>query len=556
MQTRWIVGLCALCMSLPLWAQDAPQAGGIEADAAAPAAAAISPFPTPPQGEPVVAVLDLIGTGAAKSVAQALTAVVRTEVEHAEGYKPLPRSAFKAALTRHGDPKLATCNKMECLQKISQLCGASLLVGGRVEPLGEGFMLSLVLIEPGGERVVDKQTAFWRDDPGRMVELARPYVDRLLAGARARSFTGGLEVITAEGASIFVDGVMVGTAPMPHPVAGLTSGVHTLQVDKPGHAPYRRDVVVVRAETTLVSADLDEASTEAQPPAVATIASPTVPAPTPAPAVPVAPVTQVATTAGPRKTIAVLDLRAGEATAAAARALTVVVTAEVAATPGYAAVSRNDLRSLLAHQSDGQMLGCEQLSCMADIAKLAAADLIVAGSIEQVESAHVFSLELIDPVEPRVLERQTATWRDQPERMVELARPYVDRLLAGTQAQTYQGDLEVIAPEGATLTLDGKVVGTAPLATKVTGLSTGVHSLRADKEGYLPFVGDLAVVRNETTLVRVDLVDADSARPWYARWWVWGSVGGGLAVIGGAAAAVTVFAVLSQPDPTTLSLSQ
>ena len=53
---------------------------------------------------------------------------------------------------------------------------------------------------------------------------------------------------------------------------------------------------------------------------------------------------------------------------------------------------------------------------------------------------------------------------------------------------------------------------------------------------------------------RVELVDEDAAKPWYARWWVWGSVGGGLALVGGTAAAIAVVAVLTG-TPTTVGVA-
>lgn len=281
---------------------------------------------------------------------------------------------------------------------------------------------------------------------------------------------------------------------------------------------------------------------------------------------PAAPEVEPATAPGPSpdsralaveqpRSVAVLDLRSTEATEAIARALTVVVTSEVAATRGYRVISRNDLRTMLTHQTDGQLLGCTDVRCMADIGRLAAADLIVAGGVERLEEALVFSLELIDPTVPRVVERQTATWRDGPDRMVELARPYVDRLLSGSRAQTFHGDLEVIAPAGASVTIDGNASGIAPLAHPVTGLSTGVHRIEAHLAGYVPGGMDVVVVRGETALARIAMVTEESRRPWYGRWWVWGSIGGGLALLGGTGIAVAIASTLNNPKPTGLSFT-
>lgn len=254
------------------------------------------------------------------------------------------------------------------------------------------------------------------------------------------------------------------------------------------------------------------------------------------------------------KLVAVLDLRSSQETEASARALSVLVTSEVAATPGYKAVSRNDLRNLLAHQSDAQMLGCDDVKCMSDIAKLAAADLLVAGTVEKIKDAYVFSLQLIDPVQAKVLERQAATWSDSPDRLVELARPMVARILAGTEGQNMIGELEIIAPDNAVLTLDGESLGLAPLGHPVKHLSTGPHTVEASLDGFVSYKHQVVIINNERSLVRVDLVDADSLKPWYSRWWVWGSVGGGLALVGGATAAVLAYQATQNTPPTRLDL--
>ena len=263
----------------------------------------------------------------------------------------------------------------------------------------------------------------------------------------------------------------------------------------------------------------------------------------------------VATTSSSEKLVAIMDLRSGKDSQAIARALSVIVAAEVAGSPGFRAVSRNDLRGLLEHQNDAQMLGCEDVKCMADIAKLAAADLLIAGSVERLEDAYVFSLQLIDPTQAKVLERQAATWRDDPDRMVELARPLVARLLAGPAGQSMSGELEIIAPVGSSLILDGESLGIAPLDHPIKHLSTGPHSVQAKADGFVPFNQQVVIINNERSLLRVEMVDADSLRPWYSRWWVWGSIGGGLALVGGATAAVIAYQVTQNVPATTLELT-
>jgi hypothetical protein len=130
----------------------------------------------------------------------------------------------------------------------------------------------------------------------------------------------------------------------------------------------------------------------------------------------------------------------------------------------------------------------------------------------------------------------------------------VDRLLHGKDANDHRGALEVLAMTGADVVVDGKDLGYAPLPGPVRDLPIGVHRVEVRKDGYLPFGQDVAIAQGETHVVQVDLIDEESTRPWYARWWVWGSVAGAVVVVGGAAAVVGTYAYLSQEAPTQLSV--
>lgn len=253
-------------------------------------------------------------------------------------------------------------------------------------------------------------------------------------------------------------------------------------------------------------------------------------------------------------TIAVLDLKAGPGTAGIAKALTTLVTAEVGAHAGYKAVSRNELQSILAHQADQRLLGCEEAQCLADIGKLAQARRVIAGSVETSRidgaaadgtagDATVLSLVLVDPEGPVILERLAWTWRSSADDMVDLARPAVDRLLHGKHAEAFVGDVDVIAPEGAVVFVDDKEIGAKP----IRGLSIGVHRIEVRKPGYLPWGRDVAVSQGETHAVQADLIDELSVQPWYARWYVWGSALAGVVLVGGTVAAVGTYNYLSTP---------
>ena len=86
-----------------------------------------------------------------------------------------------------------------------------------------------------------------------------------------------------------------------------------------------------------------------------------------------------------------------------------------------------------------------------------------------------------------------ATLRGDASGLVELCRPYVARLIEGSQAEDWEGKLELLASEeGAVVYLDDAEVGASPLPIQ-SALAIGKHRLRVSKDGYLPYEGDLVV---------------------------------------------------------------
>jgi hypothetical protein len=245
--------------------------------------------------------------------------------------------------------------------------------------------------------------------------------------------------------------------------------------------------------------------------------------------------------------VAVLDLRATDDVKGAAKALATLITAEVASHPGHKALSRGELASIIAQQADAQLLGCDQPACMADIGTLVAADRVVAGSLERVESgALVLSLLLVDPKGPTVLERVAFSWNAPADDLVDLARPAVDRLLLGKRALELKGALEVVVMAGAEVAVDDKALGEAPVKP-VRDLPIGVHRVSVRKPGFVPVDRDVAITADETTVARVDLVDELSLQPWYARWYVWGTAIAAVAVVGGSIGAVAAWQYFQTP---------
>ncbi|HEY4222559.1 MAG TPA: PEGA domain-containing protein [Myxococcota bacterium] len=250
------------------------------------------------------------------------------------------------------------------------------------------------------------------------------------------------------------------------------------------------------------------------------------------------------------KLVAVLDLKSDADSASLANALATVLASEISARPGYRAVSRNELKSLLAHTADANLLGCQSTNCATDIAKLVDASFVVSGTLGRVagsaDKALVMTLSLTDVAGPAVIGRVDVTWRSDPDELAQTIAPSLDRLFDGAKAASYTGSAELFAPDSSRVLLDGKELGEAPLKQKIDGLAIGVHTLEASGSGYVTGKKDFAVAHNETTVARLTLDE----EPYYTQWWFWTAVGGGavVAIAGGTAIAL---ATLQTPVPDT-----
>ena len=231
-----------------------------------------------------------------------------------------------------------------------------------------------------------------------------------------------------------------------------------------------------------------------------------------------------------------------------AQSLSAVLAAELATLSRnrYRVISRNELQNMLVQKVEAQQLGCVEPSCLADIGRLAAADFMVTSSVGKVGEEWVLAIELIDVGAGHVLRRQTVTWKGEPAGLVEVCRPLVVRLIEGSAAAAYNGGLQILAnEEGAIVHINDKEAGVTPIDL-YPDLAIGRHRVSITKDGFLGFTQDVVVHRNETTLLQAELVDEDSLKPWYQKWWVWTAAS---AVVAGTVAT----AVMLSESETTVS---
>jgi hypothetical protein len=104
--------------------------------------------------------------------------------------------------------------------------------------------------------------------------------------------------------------------------------------------------------------------------------------------------------------IAVMDLNAkGGIEQPKALLLTDVICSEIAKLGNYEVVGRDDMKAMLEHLSDQQMLQCDDTKCLAQIGGALGVSELVAGNIGMVGTAYLINLKLINSDNVKVMNR-------------------------------------------------------------------------------------------------------------------------------------------------------
>lgn len=162
---------------------------------------------------------------------------VETAIAELDSVALISRKTVRWRLRRAKKAQLEACEgESHCLGELGKAVGADWVVAVDIGGLGDVRLLHLKLVDAASGRALRSVTSGVREDgslePGALIRLFEP-----------RRYRGTLALsIGVKGASIFIDGRRVGTAPSgPLPVA---VGTHALRVTHPEHRDYVRFVDV------------------------------------------------------------------------------------------------------------------------------------------------------------------------------------------------------------------------------------------------------------------------------------------------------------------------
>lgn len=237
--------------------------------------------------------------------------------------------------------------------------------------------------------------------------------------------------------------------------------------------------------------------------------------------------------ARPTHRMAVLDFTlAGSAHADLARVLADAAAAGAAAAPDLQVLSQGDIAAMLGLEKTRQMLGCtEDQGCMAELAGALDSDRLLSGSLTILERTSLLTVKVLDVKRSRTLSRVTATLLDATEReLVDAAHRLGHEAVTGEKLDTTGVIRVAVDRSGATVTLDGRSLGTSPLEEGARVLE-GPHTITVQKDGFVRWSTTLMVQAGQTVPVTADLVPVqllgEAAR---SRLWTWGWISAGVAV--------------------------
>lgn len=94
-------------------------------------------------------------------------------------------------------------------------------------------------------------------------------------------------------------------------------------------------------------------------------------------------------------------------------------------------ITDEEIRALLEHEADKQLLACEAESCFSELADALGVDALVIGTVAVVGDQHVFGLKRLDPVNARVIGQVTRRFEaGNGEELLVAIGPAVEELFA------------------------------------------------------------------------------------------------------------------------------
>ncbi len=222
-------------------------------------------------------------------------------------------------------------------------------------------------------------------------------------------------------------------------------------------------------------------------------------------------------------------------------ALTQIVPETLEGLGVFKAISTQEIKQMLAFESQKQLLGCDEVSCLAEIGGALGADFLVTGQISLVGDAYILQLQLANIAMAKIEARVSREYSGDTKGVFGELRT-ATRLLVRNLLGEKSGLLSVrTSEEGATIKLDNAIVGVSPLLEPLS-VAGGLHELAVEKEGYVVYREDVNIIEGKTLELNAQLIPSPAFIARYksdasfTRTLAWVGLGVGAAAIAGGVA--------------------
>lgn len=164
---------------------------------------------------------------------------------------------------------------------------------------------------------------------------------------------------------------------------------------------------------------------------------------------------------------------------------------------GVSAMTEGDVAELLRSQSQLQLLGADadELS-LAALGRAVGATQLITATVTRTGDDTIVAVKLIDTAASKVLARREVKASEHGGNMLDAVK-VATRLVVAPVFADRRGTLELAVSEaGASVRVDGDIVGVTPMAPFVIG--GGTHELGVSKESFLAHRETLRIVGGET----------------------------------------------------------
>lgn len=248
--TSLLAAALSAAAALPTPARAAPPTGEAspgEGPGTADAAVAVEPQAALTQK---IAVWRLDALGLDAELVTRLEALFRSELDRLATH-PLPgRAAMDAAAGK--DRKLRDCTGADaCLTQLGRALGVDVMVTGAVAALGDSYILDIKAVDVAtGKPLRRIASEPLRGSPDELIDAVRVAAYTLLAPDQLH---GAVLVLSdLVGATVSLDGAVVGRTPLPGPLARQPLGRHRLRVEADGYVPFDEEIDVRFQKSTRV----------------------------------------------------------------------------------------------------------------------------------------------------------------------------------------------------------------------------------------------------------------------------------------------------------------